>query len=784
MFLFKTNFAKKFITLLILAIIIGALLVTIGGELSDKYFYNMVNGIIGGYGEYDLLFTMSTEKEDVALEQTKKVLDSHFAGYSLKKGPVVAGSSNYLVQLPTEKRSQEYYSKMHSTFSGIPGLMSTTIITEPRLSIRDFRGESLLHIRNRLDEIKGVDFSYRISSGLDLILEDAENIPSVKRELKNILSEYRLFEIRFPLKKDSDDLEKINKEVISYLNNKSGIKNVSDVRDDRVTENMALLKNLEEMREFLLSYAARVEFESSEAIDINQGNKLVIPIVGEKNEDVILKVVEKNNNKITALVEKGNFDNVQEAKLYNYLGNNQVGEYLGEGKTINPRGDLALTLEQLHDIGPELDSFLDLSEDLIVYSEKLSSDLESINSNLSNLEANSSKLTNSLENWEGEELAVFLNELLNILDEIKNNSGDLKEVQSEFIKTSNKLKEAAGVIEKRLIYIPRSNELYTELKDIKDVFLNLSEVLDENYSIAAEGLDGIAPMVDSIDIWERKIKSLIEIEDELISEVNWNEVMTMNEELSKTASYLNTAELDLKLGRIRDLLMEVKNSHLKRMISQLEYVEQALPNLKDEEIVDTIELIDQYLAGKVIGGEQIQLLIQGNYDQNIVKEEIKKLLSDSSLSYYDLKAGVLSTNPRSEILNVLRQVRSVISIIIALIFTIFFMFFDISLLISVIRLNGKKAYLFSVVIGILIYNSIYYLSTINFPYLGPVINIIIGILIGLITAFLAQMLNPVSEEEWEAGKAFGYSFAEIMREIIIPSGKPGLLYLFNRPKLM
>ena len=49
---------------------------------------------------------------------------------------------------------------------------------------------------------------------------------------------------------------------------------------------------------------------------------------------------------------------------------------------------------------------------------------------------------------------------------------------------------------------------------------------------------------------------------------------------------------------------------------------------------------------------------------------------------------------------------------------------------------------------------------------------------------LAGMLNPVSREEWEAGKALGLSPAEIMQEIIIPAAKPGLLYLLNYPKMI
>ena len=108
---------------------------------------------------------------------------------------------------------------------------------------------------------------------------------------------------------------------------------------------------------------------------------------------------------------------------------------------------------------------------------------------------------------------------------------------------------------------------------------------------------------------------------------------------------------------------------------------------------------------------------------------------------------------------------------------------DQTLIISVIKMNGKKGFIYSFLIGSIIFSSIYYLSQISFPYLNLKIIFLIGGILGIVVGLFSNMLNPVSKEEWEAGKALGFSAGEIMQEIIIPSGKPGLLYLLNYPRM-
>ncbi len=102
MFLLKSDFRKDIVILLIASIILGTLLVLGGGYLADNYFVNMVSTIIGDYGEYDLLFTISSDKEEIALEQIREIAEKTLPGSKLKAGPKVIGSSNYLLKIPEE----------------------------------------------------------------------------------------------------------------------------------------------------------------------------------------------------------------------------------------------------------------------------------------------------------------------------------------------------------------------------------------------------------------------------------------------------------------------------------------------------------------------------------------------------------------------------------------------------------------------------------------------------------------------------------------------------------
>jgi hypothetical protein len=782
MFLINTNFKKDLIVLFIITIIIGSLLISAGAYITQNYFSYMVEGLIGDYGEYDILFTLSIDKEDIAVKQIENVINMSFPGSILKSGPKVAGSSNYLLKFPEEYKNKEVYSNLNRYFSDIPGLLSKTIMTEPRLSIRGFRGDTLEVLRPFFEKIEGVNFIYPIFNGIDIIAEKAEFLPDVKNELENILNKYQLMEIRYPLDQHPENLDKLRKELVSSIKTDLNIEEVRDITKNNDSDRMTLLNSLEQMKTFLLSYASKVVIKDiKRSEDIPLGGELIIP--GEEGEYAVLEVIDNSNNTLVSLIQEGEIIKTS-PEVYLRQSDGSQGEFIGIGDINNPRQELINTLEKLNELTPVLNGFISQSEQLVDYSARIEDDLDNLTNGLNKLEKSSQELSKGLKEWQEEGLSIFLQDLLKILDEIEANTVDLNYIQVELVKTSNKLKSVAGMIAEKLIYVPRNNSLYSQLNELKNLFLQLSTALDENYDLIAERLSDIHPVISSINDWKQKINSLLKLEGALNSGANWKGIENIILKVDETTQVLDTRELQAKLESIRELLMEIKTEQLPVIIEQLSYIQESLPELEESEIVENISLIDSYIAGQVIPGDQVQLLIKGNLKEKEILEVVKPLVNNLAVSYILMNAGLMQINPRGEVFNLLSQVKAVISTIIAIVYTLLIMIMDQTLIVSVIKLNKGRGYIYSFLSGGIILSSIYFLSRIDFPYLNFYINFVIGGFLGMLIGLFSLMLNPVNEEEWEAGKALGFSFAEIMHEIVIPAGKPGLLYLLNYPGMI
>ncbi|MEJ6951250.1 hypothetical protein [Natronospora cellulosivora (SeqCode)] len=783
MFLFKSDFRKDIIILIVVTILLGSVLVVIGGYLTDNYFVSMVSGIIGDYGEYDLLFTIASDSDELAYNQIGKIANDRLPGSRLITGPKVAGSSNFFLEIPDEFKNEEIYVDLGRYFSDIPGMMSITTMTEPRLSIRGFRGNTRSIMRPLLEEIDGIDFLYPTSDGLDIIVEKPELVSEIQREITNLINSYTLLEIRYPLDYKVDNLHEKKNNIMSLIGN--DVEEVIDVTGDNDPERVALLSSLQQMQTFLLSYASKVvieDLENSDALFI--GSRLLAKT--SQDSFLELKVIEKQNQEVIALIEHGDIENIssKEVDVFHVDARGQQGEFLASGIVNNPRQDLALTLERLDEIAPTLDSFIAQSEQLIVFSDNMADNLSNVNQGLGQLANTSQRLTDSLNEWQQQGLSDFLDELLTILDDIRYNVGDISDIQRDLIRTSNSLKEGAALIEERIAFVPRNNIIYEQLFDLKEVFLLLATNLDSNYDVVSERLDEMNPVISSIDGWQDNIQSLLRVEETLNSGADWDEVEGIIEEIEQTANVLDTDQLQESLSSIQGILLELQEHQLPIILNQLSYIQNSLPDLREEEIVETLNLIDSYIAGEVIPGEQIQLLIKGDYNSKSLIDDIKTIVYNPAVTFIEMDPGLLQPNPRAEIFNILTEVRAVITTIIALIYILLIMILDQSLIISILKIKKGYAYLYAFLSGGIILTMISFIGQIQFAYINPQMELVIGGGLGVLLALLSNMLNPVNYEEWEAGIALGFSPAEIMHEIIIPSGKPGLLYLLNYPKMI
>ncbi|MBP2664873.1 MAG: hypothetical protein H6Q71_2821, partial [Firmicutes bacterium] len=232
----------------------------------------------------------------------------------------------------------------------------------------------------------------------------------------------------------------------------------------------------------------------------------------------------------------------------------------------------------------------------------------------------------------------------------------------------------------------------------------------------------------------------------------------------------------------------------------------AVPNLKDEEISHSVTLLDKFIAGQVIPGARIQILTTSNIGIEAVTPLVHAQAGHTNVSLYSTALGVIEPNARGELYQVLNEVRGVLAGMTAIIITILLLGLDHTAIMTVIRRKRLAKKLpatgwrkvverltiaftaperrYGMSVGAVMLTGMFVLSGGGIPYLPWIGVPLIGALLGLLVAAYTEKISPIAGEEVMAGEALGMSLDEVMREIVIPSGRPGLLQKLNQRKVM
>ncbi len=260
---------------------------------------------------------------------------------------------------------------------------------------------------------------------------------------------------------------------------------------------------------------------------------------------------------------------------------------------------------------------------------------------------------------------------------------------------------------------------------------------------------------------------------------------------------LDVESMRSSLGNIATQIANVQQIDVQAIIEQISDIRDSLPQLDDEEIGKSIRLIDNYLGGQVIPGERVQILIE---NQKINDKELEPLLREELqnpyLNTYLVSVGVINPDARTELFRVLKEIRAAIAGILAIVFVIGILILDQATIFSTLRyvkaVQGREKWrLLGLLDSIFVISSltgsfmlvlIYRLSKAEIPFVGLSAIALLGLVLGGLVGLFSEKFSPVKKQEIMAGQSLGLSNVQIMREIVIPSGRPGLLNLLNRPK--
>jgi DNA-binding protein YbaB len=705
---FRDGFYKDFIVLVLVTILLGTLFSAGIAWALDAYFGDTLTDMIGEYGQYDIILHIQEESKEAAFRELERLRDQQFPGARLSETITIAGQANFFFGLPDEFRTKEVMANLPSYFAAVPGLNSHTIISDPSILIRGVHGSVSDELAQKIEELPGVRFTFTDMGNMIVLLEDPILAKALEEDIKEILGEYQLVELRFPMGFEVDTAQ-VGEEAIRLLEQELPGRKYRNVTAAQYGEDLnAFLKTLVEMRDFLLSYASKVRITADPEVYLIVGEQIAIQGQGAELAE-------------GGMLTEGNV--VIEITAVN-------GDQ-AEGMII--RGEIAPAMESLHQGGYRVFSDGQVARPI------------------GQVEVENERYR----------LAYAIDESLRLLEEL--------EVLS--VQATDAVQNADAV-----------------LNTFQEALLQL-EVLQAQMRQLNQGISG----KDSTSSSEQLLVSLLI--NGLFQSLAQAAVQAGEDNLDSLEN-LDIAAMRASLDQISDQIANVQDIDVQAIINQIEYVRETLPMLGDEDIGRSIRLINTYIAGQVIPGERIQIMVEnGQVDEGQVETVLRRSLDNPYLNIYSTSVGVINPDARSEIFRLLTEVRAIIAGLLAIVFTGAILMLDHAVVFSTLKYLRRAGrakrlrwqvlnpvLLFGGLLGAVILTSVYRLSGAEIPYLSLGSIVLIGGLVGWVVARFAERFSPVNIKEVTAGQALGLSNVQIMREIVIPSSRPGLMNLLNRWK--
>jgi len=240
-------------------------------------------------------------------------------------------------------------------------------------------------------------------------------------------------------------------------------------------------------------------------------------------------------------------------------------------------------------------------------------------------------------------------------------------------------------------------------------------------------------------------------------------------------------QLRQSLMSLADAVEALKDGAAGELLAGLVDVQQLVGNLRDDEITGLLRLVDGVAGGE--GAEpRLVFLVDDRVTAADIEEAIRRAAGRDAV-VVAARAGVVNPSARSLLIELLADVRRSIAGIVAVRVAGASLVLDHATVLAALRrleVPPATANALGAGLGAVLLGGVWSLSGAELPFLGPAGALAAGAALGLVTALLADRLSPVRVEEIVAGQSLGLTNGQIMREIVVPAGRPGLLSLVNR----
>lgn len=401
----------------------------------------------------------------------------------------------------------------------------------------------------------------------------------------------------------------------------------------------------------------------------------------------------------------------------------------------------------------------------------------------------------------GEEGEVYVNQLLMTIGLYLDTVEDFHEevlrlefIRESFLTAGDGLIQLESLLERGMEVSPeREERLSPLLQELRGYRLGIEDQTDELISL----LNNRNPLLPILSSFEETLFSLQDLLASGRDVLGGDLFKEMKEGLSTIVTFLESNDGEELMANLQELRQDwegLEEAEWRELISGLEILGERLPSFQEEELSMALGLLDQFLSGQALpSSDGLYLLLPSSFSLEGREEELKEILEIEEASFSSRNLGLIHPNLHVEVLRVIDQARLIIIAIMAFLFTLLALLLDQSLVMSAIRERAEwKGTPFSTwwdkiygaLCGSILLAGVMYVSGGEIPYLTTIHYLLLGGVMGLLLAFLSPKINPLDRDEMMAGISMGLSFTDLMRDIVIPMGRPGLLYLLNKRRMV
>jgi len=830
----RDSFAKDIIILLIVSIICSALFAIGFAMTTDKYFAKAITGVMGDFGQYDLLFQSKEELKGAMARQLRETINEHFPGAILKPGISVAGKSTFFLTLPNKFKNKIIYNRIGSYFNNLPGNGGYSIMTEPRINVSSVPAGIFDLLSQEIEQIKGVEFTYNDGGSIGVVLKDMHLGEAVNQKIKEILGRYQILEIRLTNPYATQEITSLGKRVSQKI---LGLKGIDYVRDITLSsgsnDNQYLVNTLGQVKRFLMAYAAEVKIQPGIGQKLEVGD-LVVANGQNTNAikkgalleplEVVVKVIEKNEIEIKGLIVQGDAAYLHDNLVYKVLPGDKIGNSVGTITVSDRKAQLVYGVDQgvklLDKLNQGIGDFNNATggSGLTVSSvEKVYQQLTKVKSALSLIESSFSKIDGKVGAENLTHIVELLDGVADDLDYLSRTFARVQVLENRFDQVLSGL-QGVQLISEPLLANVGSEGFKTKMKYLDSQFGAVENAVRTKLRAVDDFVNRFNPLVATLLSWRNKARDFgAQINNFGTTftpgTANYQNLKGMIASTNQVLTILTGFNLDQVkqgLSMVGGQLFGSDQLDLGALIAELEKARDSLPKLLDEEIGHSIALIDKYAGGDVATGQKIQIFTKAKADRFLVDATVKDLLNDDRVAVFSVPVGTIQPDIRGELFKILAEVRSTIAALVIGILWILTFILDHSLIVSMLRMMEfsffskhlkwehpwldtfyrltlqviNPANLYAAASGGVWLGVTFVLSGAHLPYLNYWEIGLVGSILGIIISLLAEKFNPVCKDEVIAGLSLGLPFKMLMREIVIPAGRPGLMQILNRWKMV